>query len=388
MARKLTFTLVITGIFLFPGMICHCGEEDGIGAKINLVFEDGRVMMYQGKDSGLKKGQTYEVVMDGGVVGEVKIAEVEALYTVADIETGEAPGAWEGRDVTLVAKGEEGDETTKKKRIEKEEEEEEEKPKKETEERKTRKIEERIAEKEYEEPVTRTQVPVPEEEEGKGDRYIANSMLRYETHDSRGAPDDYINYMLLVSRLYPNDLIGNAYIYNSYNKSDDDNAMTLYGMSIVKLYPRDVMASIGYGYMVSHISGGARRDRDTDVFSASVQQIFQKYKDGHEWSGAIFYSNTEGYIDSASLTGKLTYQHLYDDEPSVKGRYSVLFNHNPEESRYVSTQFSAIVMAQWRPRTKYSLEYLYTDYARDRSSGLSGALDNDNTFRFSIYHRH
>lgn len=376
MARNSISVITFIGVFLFSAV---CGADE-IAAKINLVFEDGRVMIYQGPEAGLKKGATYEVVLDGGTVGEIKVTKVEDLFTMAEIKTGAAPGAWEGREVQLVKKGKEKAEKPKKEKKKKEKKK---KPKK-----KKKKIEERIAEKEYDEPVTGARVPVPEPGK-KGDHYIANSMLRYETHDSSDAPDDYINYMLLVSRPYHNDVIGNAYIYNSYNSSQNDNSMTLYGLSVVKLYPRDVMASIGYAYMVSHASGlGGRSDRDTDVFSLNVSQIFSKYKDGDEWSGALYYSNTEGYIDSASLTGKLTYQHIFDPDPQVKGRFSLLYNHNPEDSRHVSTQFSAQIFAQWRPRTKYSLEFLHTNYARDRESGQTDSLDNDNVLRFSIYHRH
>lgn len=358
---------------------------DGVTLKINLVFENNRVMIYKGGDTGLKTGETYDVVLDGGIVGRIVVAEIKDLYILADIKEGTAPRAWEGREVTLQAKPvEKAEEKEGKKKDEDEEKKEKKKKKKKDKDEdedkdKKKKTEEKIAEQEYEGPKGDISAPLPEKKKSGG--YTANSMLRYESHDSSDAPDDYINYLFLVSRAYDEDLVGNIFFYNSYNKSEKESSSTSFGLSAVKMYPPDAMASIGYSYVdIKSITAG---DNNVHVISLSGTKVFDRdEKEGHNYSGSIFFNKSSGAFDSSMMTLKAGYEHVFNKD--LKGRLALLYNYDFDESEHLSNQLSATVLGQWTPRTRYSLEYLFTDFQTEGSADK----DDDRTLRFSLYQRH
>ncbi|MEW5947180.1 MAG: hypothetical protein AB1742_13365, partial [bacterium] len=80
---------------------CRAAEAGKTEVTINLVFEDGRVMIYRGKEAGLKKGEEYEVVIGGESAGRVSVTETAEHYTIARVIEGKSPGEWEGRTATL-----------------------------------------------------------------------------------------------------------------------------------------------------------------------------------------------------------------------------------------------------------------------------------------------
>jgi len=79
-------------------MLLTAGAE-AQSARVDLVLENGNVLIYQGKQIGLKKGQVLAVTRGGVTVGAVEVAEITDAYARAIVVSG-AGTVMEGDDVS------------------------------------------------------------------------------------------------------------------------------------------------------------------------------------------------------------------------------------------------------------------------------------------------
>lgn len=90
---------VLTAV-LFLALAGFCATAHAIELRINLVFDNGTVLIYQGKEAGIKEGQVLEVARGGRVIGTIEVFSVTSNYAQARIVNGQ--GTISENDIVIV----------------------------------------------------------------------------------------------------------------------------------------------------------------------------------------------------------------------------------------------------------------------------------------------
>lgn len=109
----------IVCLFLLAAALCSRAEADAgkFTGTINLVFDNGRVMIYMGSGAGLAVGDVYNVSEEGRVIARIELEKAESYYSVGRVVSSEKPlregASYEFRNA---AAGETAEEDSTKKR--------------------------------------------------------------------------------------------------------------------------------------------------------------------------------------------------------------------------------------------------------------------------------
>ncbi len=72
----------VSAIFIFPA---RATAADAFKERLNVVFDDGRVMFYRGANYGLAVGDTLTLSENGATVAQIELIEVDAVYSIGRI---------------------------------------------------------------------------------------------------------------------------------------------------------------------------------------------------------------------------------------------------------------------------------------------------------------
>lgn len=78
--------ILLTAVLAFSIPLAVAAAE--LSAKVNIVLEDGTIMMYSGTNAGIAAGDEFEVKRDGKVVGHIKAKDVQQFVTYATLVDG------------------------------------------------------------------------------------------------------------------------------------------------------------------------------------------------------------------------------------------------------------------------------------------------------------
>lgn len=83
----------IVCLFLLAAALCSRAEADAgkLTGTINLVFDNGRVMIYKGSGAGLAVSDVYNVSEEGRVIARIELEKVEPYYSVGRVVSSEKP---------------------------------------------------------------------------------------------------------------------------------------------------------------------------------------------------------------------------------------------------------------------------------------------------------
>ncbi|MEW5945884.1 MAG: hypothetical protein AB1742_06760, partial [bacterium] len=70
-------------LFAALAFLCSAAAPQETDLRINMILDDGRILIYRGADSGLKPGDRLRVLRDGESVAVLEVADVRTTYTIA-----------------------------------------------------------------------------------------------------------------------------------------------------------------------------------------------------------------------------------------------------------------------------------------------------------------
>ncbi|MEW6202528.1 MAG: hypothetical protein AB1546_11160, partial [bacterium] len=77
-----TYKLIVLSLSCFFLLTAVTAAEN---LRINMLLDDGRILIYKGKDSGFALGDALEVVRDGKVIATLQVLEQYERYSIAGI---------------------------------------------------------------------------------------------------------------------------------------------------------------------------------------------------------------------------------------------------------------------------------------------------------------
>lgn len=83
--KKLT-GILLTAIFVISVPVLTMAAD--VSAKVNIVLEDGTIMLYSGAKAGISAGDEFEVKRNEKVVGHIKAKDVQPFVTYATLQDG------------------------------------------------------------------------------------------------------------------------------------------------------------------------------------------------------------------------------------------------------------------------------------------------------------
>lgn len=83
----------IVCLFLLAAALCSRAEADAgkFTGTINLVFDNGSVMIYKGSGTGLAVSDVYNVSEEGRVIARIELEKVESYYSLGRVVSSEKP---------------------------------------------------------------------------------------------------------------------------------------------------------------------------------------------------------------------------------------------------------------------------------------------------------